>query len=171
MKEDDLSDISSSSDFSDSSDSWERKQLKFLSTVPSYDSNTDGAIDANLFPDPPTRCELVEKTVRSQLKDPRLEPKQLVEIDLSEVPTARNVYLDQNNNNRPRNDPSAKCIAVLKLIRMHKKIVKRLYKSSARVNEVVRNKPNAVRTRTQIKNHNRRVLFKQLRDEKSANKH
>lgn len=158
---DDLSDISSPSDFSDSSDSWERKQYSILSDVPSYDSTTDGTIDEKLFPEPPARCELVEKTVHSELKDPRLERKQLVEIDLSEVPTARDVYLDQINNNCPRNDPSAKCIYVRGLIRKQKKTVERLYKST----------PNASHTRTQVKIHNGRVLFKQLHDEKSAKKH
>lgn len=174
MDGDDLSEISNSPVFSDTSDAFEPLEgspLNDISEAPEcsecmqpnhpnmqnngencmYDIGLDETIDDGLFPDAPIKFELMEKTEDPELKDPRLEinelrPKNLLEVDLDGIPTARMTYVDKKLNRSINSDTSPKRNAVRELVQKQKLCLRRIY------------------TRTQIKNHRRRKQFKRLRE-------
>lgn len=176
MDADDLSEISNSPAFSDTSNAFEPIEGSELNDISEdysecmqpdrpnmhnieencmYDIGLDDSIDEGLFPDAPIKFELIEKTEDPELKDPRLEiselrPENLFEVDLDGIPTARMTYVDKKYNRSINSDTSPKRNAVRALVQKHKLCMRRIYKGRSR-------------TRTQIKNHRRRMQFKRLR--------
>lgn len=179
MEGDDLSEISNSPVFSDTTDAFEPLEgspLNDISEAPEcsecmqpnrpnmqnnvencmYDIDLDDTIDEGLFPYAPIKFELIEKTEDSELKDPRLEinelrPKNLLEVDLDGIQTARMTYVDKKYNRSINRDTSPKRNAVRTLVQKQKLCLRRIYKGRSR-------------TRTQVKNHRRRMQFKRLRE-------
>lgn len=178
MDGDDLSEISNSPVFSDTTDAFEPLEgspLNDISEAPEYSEcmqpnrsnmqnneencmfniDLDDNIDEGLFPDAPIKFELIEKTENLELKDPRFEinelrPKNLFEVDLDGIQTARMTYVKYNRS--INSDTSPKRNAVRTLVQKQKLCLRRIYRGPPR-------------SRTQIKNHKRRMELKRFREQ------